>query len=109
MGCPRIADGYKKGCKIGFGASDRKRKPCESGSHPTIGGVNEDRTVSAGALLPNLLWDIREHLDDREGNILFTYAQQVAELVGYLEVTAQDYEAASQSVHRRQRAASQAD
>jgi hypothetical protein len=51
--------------------------------------------VSAGALLGNLIWDERERYDSRELNILLTYAQQVAELVGYLEVTAEDYEAAS--------------
>jgi hypothetical protein len=53
--------------------------------------------VSAGALLPNFIWDERERYDSRELNVLLTYAQQVAELVGYLEVTAEDYEAASRA------------
>jgi hypothetical protein len=53
------------------------------------------RTISAGAVVTNFVHVDRERFDERAGDILAVYAQQLAELVGYLEVTADDYEVAN--------------
>jgi hypothetical protein len=53
------------------------------------------RTVSAGAVLNNFFHFERARFDERDGEILAAYAQQLAELVGYLEITANDYEEAT--------------
>lgn len=53
------------------------------------------RTVSAGAVINNFVHFERQRFDERQGSILAASAQQLAELVGYLEITANDYEAAN--------------
>ena len=46
-------------------------------------------------MLINFVHFERARFDERDAEILATYAQQLAELVGYLEITANDYEAAT--------------
>jgi hypothetical protein len=53
------------------------------------------RPENAGAVVMNFVGADRERFDERDGNILVVYGQQLAELFGYLEITADDYEAAS--------------
>jgi hypothetical protein len=55
--------------------------------------------VSAGAVLINFVHFERARFDERDGEILAAYAQQLADLVGYLEITANDYEAATAEYH----------
>jgi hypothetical protein len=55
--------------------------------------------VSAGAVLINFVGFERARFDQRDAEILATYAQQLAELVGYLEITANDYEGATAEYH----------
>jgi hypothetical protein len=57
--------------------------------------MTEDGPMSAGALLTNFVEDEREGFDARDGNILAMYAKAIAERVAYLEITADDYEAAN--------------
>lgn len=69
------------------------------GPKPTIAYVSATpspgRTVSAGAVINNFVHSERERFDEREGEILAASAQHLAELVGYLEITANDYETAN--------------
>jgi hypothetical protein len=51
--------------------------------------------VSAGAVLNQLRRLRATALDERDAEILAAYAQQLAELFDYLEITANDYEAAN--------------
>jgi hypothetical protein len=51
--------------------------------------------VSAGAVLNNFVHFERERFDEPDAEILAAHAQQLAELVGYLEITANEYEAAN--------------
>jgi hypothetical protein len=53
--------------------------------------------LSAGTLLYDFAVSERERFDARDADILATYTRQLAELVRYLEITADEYEAANRA------------